>query len=72
VGWRAELSKNWRARASAVLLVLAIIVLIDEIVKEGYTIDLYDFVSPGLTHEKIFLALVLLSIILGLRWHRGG
>jgi succinate dehydrogenase hydrophobic anchor subunit len=72
MGWRAELSKNWRARASAVLLVLAIIVLIDEVVKEGYTIDLYDFVSPSITHEKIFLALVLLAIILGLRWHRGG
>jgi succinate dehydrogenase hydrophobic anchor subunit len=72
MSWRAELSKNWRARASAVALVLAIIVLIDEVVKEGYTLDPYDFVSPGITHEKIFLALVLLAIILGVRWRRGG
>ena len=62
--------KNWRARASATTLILAMIVLIDEIVKEGYAIDLYDFISPGITHEKIFLALVLLAVILG--WRRRG
>ena len=72
MSWRAELLKNWRARASAATLILALIVLIDEIVKEGYAIDLYDFISPGITHEKIFLALVLLAILLGLRWRRGG
>jgi hypothetical protein len=67
VGWRAELLKNWRQRLSALSLILALIVLIDEIVKEGYTIDLYDFVSPGLTHEKIFIALLLLAILPGWR-----
>jgi len=72
VSWRAELMKNWRARASAATLILVLIVLVDELVKEDYTIDLYDFVSPSITHEKIFLALVLLAILLGLRWRRGG
>jgi hypothetical protein len=72
MGWRAELLKNWRARASATALILALIVLIDEIVKEGYTIDLYDFVGPGITHEKIFLLLVTIGVLLGVRWRRGG
>jgi len=72
VGWRAELLKNWRARASAVALILALIVLIDEIVKENYSFDINDLVGPGITHEKIFLALVLLAVLLGLRWRRGG
>jgi len=72
VSWRAELLKNWRARASAAALILALIVLIDEIVKENYSFDINDFVSPGVTHEKIFLALVLLAVLLGLRWRRGG
>jgi len=72
VGWRAELLKNWRARLSALSLILALIVLIDEIVKENYSFDINDLVGPGITHEKIFLALVLLAILLGLRWRRGG
>jgi hypothetical protein len=71
-GWMEELKKNWRARASAFFIILALLVLVDEIVKEGYTIDPYDFVSPGITHEKIFLALVLIAIVLGLRVRRGG
>jgi succinate dehydrogenase hydrophobic anchor subunit len=66
VGWRG-LTRRWRQRLSALLLILALIVLVDEIVKEGYTVDLYDFISPSITHEKIFLALVLLAVILGWR-----
>jgi succinate dehydrogenase hydrophobic anchor subunit len=68
--WRG-LTKRWRQRLSAILLILALIVLMDELVKEGYTIDFYDFISPELTHEKIFLALVLLALLLGVRWRRG-
>lgn len=71
MSWREELRKNWRQRLSAFFIILALIVLVDEIVKEGYTIDLYDFVSSSITHEKIFLALVLLALILGVRWRRG-
>jgi hypothetical protein len=48
MGWKAELLKNWRARASAACLVLTIIVLIDELVKEGYTIDLHDLTVVSL------------------------
>jgi hypothetical protein len=72
MGWREELKKNWRQRLAVLCLILALIVLVDEVVKEGYTIDLYDFISPGVTHEKIFLALVLLALVLGLRWHGRG
>jgi hypothetical protein len=72
MSWKEELLKNWRNRLSALSLIIALIVLVDEIVKEGYTIDLYDFVSPSLTHEKIFIVLVLLAILLGVRWRRGG
>jgi hypothetical protein len=67
MGWRAELLKNWRQRLSALSLILALIVLVDEIVKEGYTIDLYDFISPGVTHGKIFIILLLLAVVLGWR-----
>jgi hypothetical protein len=72
MSWREELRKNWRARLSALSLILALIVLVDEIVKEGYTIDLYDFVSPSVTHEKLFILFLALGILLGLRWRRGG
>jgi hypothetical protein len=72
VGWRAELAKNWRARLSTLSLILALIVLVDEIVKEGYSFDINDIIGPGVTHEKIFLFLLLLAIVLGLRWRRGG
>jgi hypothetical protein len=67
MSWKTELTKNWRQRLSALSLILALIVLVDEIVKEGYTIDLYDFISPGVTHEKIFIILLLLAIVLGWR-----
>jgi hypothetical protein len=68
VGWRAELKKNWRARLSAFFIVLALIVLIDEIVKEGYSIDPHDLVAwPPFTHEQLFLLLLILGLLLGLR-----
>jgi hypothetical protein len=67
MSWRAELTKRWRARASAITLILALIVLMDEIVKEGYAVDPYDFISPGVTHEKIFIILLLLAILPGWR-----
>jgi succinate dehydrogenase hydrophobic anchor subunit len=67
-GWRAELSKRWRQRLSALCLVLAIIVLIDEIVKEGYTVDLHDLTAwPPFTHEQLFLLLLALGLLFGLR-----
>jgi succinate dehydrogenase hydrophobic anchor subunit len=66
--WRAELSKRWRQRLSTLCLVLAIIVLIDELVKEGYTIDLHDLTAwPPLTHEQLFLLFLALGLLLGLR-----
>jgi hypothetical protein len=44
MSWKTELLKNWRARTSALSLILALIVLVDEIVKEGYTCGrVFDF-----------------------------
>ena len=68
MSWRGELKKNWRARASAFLLILALIVLVDEIVKEGYSFDLGDLLAwPPPSHEQLFLLLLLLGLLLGVR-----
>jgi hypothetical protein len=68
VGWRAELTKRWRARLSALTLILALIVLIDELVKEGYSVDPHDLTAwPPFTHEQLFLLLLILGLLLGLR-----
>jgi hypothetical protein len=74
MSWKEELRKNWRARLSALFIVLALIVLIDEVVKEGYSFDLGDvFAWPPLTsHEQLFLLLLAIGVLLGLRWRRGG
>jgi hypothetical protein len=69
MGWRAELLKNWRARVSAFFIILSLIVLIDEIVKEGYSFDPSDLVAwPPFTHEQLFLIFLILGLLLGLRW----
>jgi hypothetical protein len=71
MSWREELRKRWRARLSAFFIILSLIVLMDEIVKEGYTIDLHDlFAWPPPSHEQIFLLLLFLGLLLG--WRRGG
>ena len=68
MGWRAELTKKWRARLSAVTLILALIVLIDELVKEGYSVDPHDILAwPPPSHEQLFLLLLILGLLLGLR-----
>jgi hypothetical protein len=74
MGWREELRKNWRQRLSVISLILALIVLIDEVVKEGYSFDLSDVLAwPPLTsHEQLFLLLLAIGVLLGLRWRRGG
>ena len=60
-----------RLRLSAGLLFLAMFVLIDEIIKEGYTFDPHDIVNTQLTHEKLFLILLALSLYFGWRGRRG-
>ena len=68
MGWRAELTKKWRARLSTVTLILALIVLIDELVKEGYSVDPHDILAwPPPSHEQLFLLLLILGLLLGLR-----
>jgi len=63
----SELKKRWRQRLSVALLVSAIMVLIDEAVKEGYVFDPADLLTPAITHEKIFVVLLGVGVILGLR-----
>jgi len=71
MGWREELKKKWRTRASAFLLILALLVLVDEVVKEGYSFDLGDLLAwPPPSHEQLFLLLLFLGLLLG--WRRGG
>jgi hypothetical protein len=68
MGWMEELKKNWRARLSAFFIISALIVLIDEIVKEGYTLDPSDFFAwPPPSHEQLFVTLLLIGLLLGLR-----
>jgi hypothetical protein len=68
MGWRAELTKKWRLRLATISLVLAVIVLIDEIVKEDYSFDPHDILAwPPFTHEQLFLLLLVLGLLLGLR-----
>lgn len=59
--------KRARLRLSVLLLALAFFVLVDEALKEGYVFDPTDLVVPRITHEKLFLALLLLGLVLGLR-----
>jgi MYXO-CTERM domain-containing protein len=71
VSWMEELRKNWRARASAFFIILSLIVLIDEVVKEGYSFDPSDlFAWPPPSHEQLFLLFLALGILFGLRVRR--
>jgi len=62
------LPEKLRLRLSTVTAILAVLVLIDEVVKEGYTFNPYDVINPSITHEKLFILLILLSLTLG--WKR--
>ncbi len=64
---RRELVKRWRQRLSALALITAILVLVDELVKEGYAFKLSDIFTPAITHEKIFLVLLTVGLVLGVR-----
>jgi hypothetical protein len=71
MGWRAELKKNWRARLSAFFIILALLALVDEAIKEGYSFDPWDLIAwPPPSHEQLFLLLLFLGLLLG--WRRGG
>jgi hypothetical protein len=73
MGWREELKKKWRARLSAFFIILALIVLIDEIVKEGYSFDPSDLIAwPPPSHEQLFILFLFLGLLLGVRWRGRG
>ena len=59
--------KSWRLRLSIIFLFLAFFTLVDEAVKEGYVFDPMDLVNLSITHEKLFLIFLILSLVLGLR-----
>ena len=50
--------KKWRLRLSLALLLSSFLVLADEAVKEGYILDPADLINPTITHEKIFVVLL--------------
>lgn len=56
-----------RLRLAAGLAFLAFFLLVDEIVKEGYVFSIEDLISLQITHEKLFLALLALSLFFGLK-----
>jgi hypothetical protein len=62
-----SLSRKLRLRLSAITAILSLLVLVDEIIKEGYMFDPYDLINTQITHEKIFVALFIISMLLGLR-----
>jgi hypothetical protein len=59
-----------RLRLSAGLAFLALFVLVDEIIKEGYAFDPADLINSQLTHEKLFLLLLGISLYFGWRGRR--
>jgi hypothetical protein len=64
----ASTCRSLRLRLSAGLAFLALFVLVDEIVKEGYAFDPVDLINPQITHEKLFVVFLFLAILLG--WRR--
>jgi len=59
-----------RLRLSAIFMLLATLTIIDEVIKEGYVFDPADLITPKLTHEKLFVFFLALSLLLGLRRNR--
>jgi len=59
----SELTKRWRQRLTVWLIFLSIMVLIDEYIKEGYFFNWLDLFTYAVTHEKIFIALLIALII---------
>ncbi|GAY26106.1 hypothetical protein ATG_13090 [Desulfurococcaceae archaeon AG1] len=56
-----------KSRIAFLLYTLSLFVLIDEYVTQGYILDPVDFINPRITHEKIWLVLLIAAIALSLR-----
>lgn len=63
-----EIKKRWRTRLATAAVIGALTILLDEAVKEQYLFNPADIFSPTLTHEKLFLTLLLTGVTLG--WKR--
>ncbi|MEM0445563.1 MAG: hypothetical protein QXO86_03440 [Nitrososphaerota archaeon] len=61
-----------RLRASLLLALLALFVLVDEAIREGYLFDPRDIATPTIppSHEQLFIILLSAALILGYRWRR--
>jgi hypothetical protein len=59
-----------KLRLSSIFIILASLVYVDEIIKEGYGFDPLDLLSPSITHEKIFIVLLALGLFFGWRKRR--
>lgn len=59
-----------KSRISAIFIMLAALVYVDEIIKEGYGFDPFDLFSPSITHEKLFVVFLALGFFFGWRWRR--
>jgi len=66
------MDRKTRLRLSGMFAILASLTIVDEIIKEGYAFDPTDLFNPVITHEKLFVAFLLASLLLGLRVKRGG
>ena len=56
-----------RLRIASAALLCAVAVLVDEAVKEHYVFDPTDLFNPTITHEKLFLVLLLVGLLMGWR-----
>ena len=65
--WLEELRKNWRLRLSLGMLFMAFLVLVDEVLKEGYVMKLSDLWAAPFTHEQLFLIFLIAGLMLGAR-----
>lgn len=62
-----KLSDFQRYVLSLVLVFISFLVLLHEFIVEGYVFDPVDIIVPRITHEKIYITLLIIGILLGLR-----
>jgi len=60
-------AKAVKTRLSIFLILSSTMVLVDEVIKEGYVFNPSDLINPCITHEKIFVILFALGLYLGIK-----
>jgi len=56
--------KKLRKRLTVFLFFITIWLLVDEYIKEGYMFNIDDLFNPHITHEKIFITLLIVIVLL--------